>query len=78
MEHSAVTISHPNRSPSLLGKILSVYVIRGSKNGKKSLPNVRAPNKTRGQPHQKTAKSVDAVVAISLKITLHTEIPSTS
>ena len=32
MEHSAVTISHPNRSPSLLGKILSVHVIRGSKN----------------------------------------------
>jgi hypothetical protein len=34
---------------------------------KKSLPNVCEPNKTRGQSHQQTGKSVDGIVAVPLQ-----------
>jgi len=49
-----------------LVKIRAVHVIRGAKNLKK-LGKRLAPNKTRGQSHQKTGKSVDAPVAVPLQ-----------
>jgi hypothetical protein len=64
--NTAVTIRiRTLRSSS--GKNSSVLRWLRSKNGKKSLPNVCVPNKTRGQSHQQTGKSVDAVVAVPLQ-----------
>jgi hypothetical protein len=47
------------------------------KNLKKSLPKICASNKTRGH-YTQTGKSVDVLLAVSLKATLHMQIPSTS
>src|SRR5438105_13103124 len=58
---------HVNRdTPSLLLHT-TPYTTPWFKKRKKSLPSVCVPDKTRGQSHQQTAKSVDAVVAVPLQ-----------